>query len=138
LPKSASVYSRRESLLSQGELAFYRVLRSALAGRFAISIKTRLADVVLCSESHWESSHGRKVSQKHLDFVLYDPQTTRIVAAIELDDRSHEFPERKRRDKFVNDALLGVGVAIVRIQAARTYAKNQILSRIESAIALSS
>lgn len=129
-----SCYSKRDSLLTQGELAFYRVLRSALAGRYAISIKTRLADVVLCSESHWESPQGRRLSQKHLDFILYDAQTTRIVAVIELDDRTHERPERRRRDLFVNKTLKDVGVTLVRILAANRYSPEALRARIINAI----
>jgi hypothetical protein len=80
-------YQRRDLLLSRGEHAFYPTLRRKLRGAFGISLKTRLADLVTVPPELWNSPHGWKLSQKHVDFVLYDRQTTAIVAVIELDGR---------------------------------------------------
>src|SRR5277367_3077851 len=91
-------YQRRELLLSRGELAFYIVLRRALRGAFGISLKTRLVDLVIVPPELWDSPHGWKLSQKHVDFVLYDRQTTAIVAVVELDDRTHDTAARRKRD----------------------------------------
>lgn len=120
--------------MSPGELAFYGVLRRAVSGQLAISIKTRLADIVHCPEEHWESVHGRRLSQKHLDFVLYDRYTSQIVAAVELDDRSHDRPERRRRDEFVDATLADVGVILIRIRAARRYDLSELAAQLTQAI----
>lgn len=135
-PKEASPYLRRESLLSRGELAFYRVLRRVLRGRFGISLKTRLADIVKCPEHLWETPHGRKLCQKHVDFVLYERTTAAVIAAVELDDSSHDTPERKKRDKFVDEVFDSTGVLLIRIKAASRYpidTLNEALKPIESA-----
>ena len=113
-------YLRRDALLSRGELAFFKALRHALDNRFGISIKTRLADVIQCPEDLWQTPHGRRISQKHLDFVLYDENSS-IVAAIELDDRSHDRPERRARDRFIEDVLADCGVVLLRVRAAARY-----------------
>lgn len=127
-------YSGRSSLLTRGELAFYQVLFDAIGGRWGISLKTRLADVVRCPASLWKTPHGRRVSQKHLDFVLYDINTARIIATIELDDRSHERPERVTRDAFVNRALLEAGVVLIRFRAAASYRADLIRGQLQDAI----
>lgn len=114
-------YLPRESLLSPGELAFYRVLRRVLRGRTGISIKTRLADIVRCPDEHWETLHGRRLCQKHVDFVLYDKDTAEILAVIELDDRSHRQLARRRRDRFLNEVLAASKVRLIRIRAASRY-----------------
>jgi hypothetical protein len=119
--KVASPYLKRDSLLSRGELAFYRVLRRVLKGRFGISLKTRLADIVKCPEHLWETPHGRKLCQKHVDFVLYERTTAAVIAAVELDDSTHDTPERKRRDTFVNEVFESTGVILIRIKAASRY-----------------
>ena len=36
-----------------------------------------------------------------LDFVLYDCTDAKVVAAVELDDRSHDRRDRRERDEFV-------------------------------------
>lgn len=59
-------------------------------------------------------SDRNAVSQKIVDFVVEDPTTGRIVALIELDDRSHD-PERDRR----RDAMTsGAGYTTIRIPAS--------------------
>jgi len=129
-------YSRRETLLTQGEAAFHRVLRRAVARHrpgLTISIKTRLADIIHCPPRLWNTAHGRRLSQKHIDFVLYDSLSTRIVAAIELDDRSHQWPERRRRDEFVDAAFAAAGIPLIRIRAAYRYEVEAIVDVIADA-----
>jgi hypothetical protein len=38
---------------------------------------------------------SRRLSHQHIDVVLYDYDTTRIVAAIELNDVSHDQLDRR-------------------------------------------
>jgi hypothetical protein len=120
-PKELLPYERRESLLSRGEFAFYRVLSRAVAPRHGISMKTRLADVVRCRPELWDTIHGRRLSQKHVDFVVYDRFTAAIVSVVELDDRSHNAPDRRDRDSFVDGVFRSLGIAIVRVRAASSY-----------------
>lgn len=121
-PKDRTLpYERREALLSRGELAFFRALSQAVTFRHGISMKTRLADVVRCPPELWDTVHGRRLSQKHVDFVVYDRYTAAIVAVVELDNRSHDAKKRRDRDAFVDHVLGGLGVAIIRVRAASTY-----------------
>jgi Protein of unknown function (DUF2726) len=120
-PTDAFPYERRESLLSRGEFAFYRALSQAVALRHGISMKTRLADIVRCRPELWDTIHGRRLSQKHVDFVVYDRFTAAIVAVVELDDRSHDAQDRRDRDTFVDGVLRSLDVAIVRVRAASSY-----------------
>lgn len=88
--------------------------------------KVRLADVITCPEGEWRRGMGSPIAQKHLDFVLCDPHSTRFVAAIELDDRSHDQPKRQRRDQFVNRVLSEAGIRLVRVQARSHYCPHAI------------
>lgn len=51
----------------------------------------------------WEH-FKRMFSQKSFDFVLVKRGWSFAAAAIELDDKTHLLPDRKKRDKFINDA----------------------------------
>jgi very-short-patch-repair endonuclease len=53
------------------------------------------------------------VSQKSLDFVICD-KSGAIVAAIELDDITHELASRIRADKTKDRALQSAGIPIIR------------------------
>ena len=129
-PREAFPYERRETLLSRGEFAFYRVLSQAVAPRHGISMKTRLADVVRCPPELWDTVHGRRLSQKHVDFVVYDRFTAAIIAVVELDDQSHDAPDRRDRDAFVDRVLVELGVAIIRIRAATSYEVGALRGRL--------
>ncbi|HZZ72775.1 MAG TPA: DUF2726 domain-containing protein [Pirellulales bacterium] len=58
---------------------------------------------------------------RQVDMVHCEPNTTEVVAVIELDDRSHDRPERKRRDQFLNAALAAARILLLRFTAAAKY-----------------
>ncbi|EOF5426061.1 DUF2726 domain-containing protein, partial [Salmonella enterica] len=49
----------------------------------------------------------------HCDVVITD-RTGRIVAAVELDDRSHQAPKRQRRDLLLEEVLKQAGIPLLR------------------------
>jgi hypothetical protein len=102
------------------------VLQQAIGDRVGVSIKTRLADIVKCPDELWETPHGRRLCQKHVDFVLYDRTTSAVIAAIELDDASHNEPHRQERDRFVNEVFKVVSVRLIRVRAASRYDREAI------------
>lgn len=114
-------YSSREVLLSQGELAFYRVLVRALPEHLGIAPKVRLADVLRCSADGWKRGYFGKIAQKHLDFVIIQQSSARLLMAIELDDRSHERRDRRERDAFVDRAMATAGLPLLHVPAANSY-----------------
>lgn len=121
VPSNRLPYQRRRALLSRGEVAFFRALCVAVKGRYLIAFKVRLADLVTCQENAWDAGFGHMIARQHLDFVLCHWRSTDILLTIELDDRSHKLIRRKRRDAFLNKALLAAKIPLVRFQAAARY-----------------
>lgn len=130
-------YSTRGTLLSRGEAAFFHVLSEVASSRWLIACKVRLADVVTCKEQDWLQGHGGAISQKHLDFVLCDPTDSSIELAIELDDRSHDAPDRKKRDRFMDQVLVTAGIRLLRVRARSAYHPAFISRLLNSALSLS-
>jgi hypothetical protein len=124
-------YFAKEFLCSKGEQAFYRVLAHAVPRGLGISMKTRLGDIIGCTAEGWRTGFGAKIAQKHVDFVVFDPVTTAIILVIELDDRTHDLPDRRSRDLFVDDALAAAGVAILRVPAAKEYDLDELREQVE-------
>ena len=54
-----------------------------------------------------------KIQSKHVDFVITD-KDARIKAIVELDDNSHNKPDRMERDNFVDEVLISVGYKVIR------------------------
>jgi hypothetical protein len=74
------------------------------------------------------------VARHHLDFVLCEFTSTAILAAIELDDKSHGLPSRKRRDQFLDRAFSAAGIPLLRIRAAARYDSKAIAEAIQRMI----
>lgn len=121
--------------LSPAERSFFGVLQQAIASDYQIFAKVRLADIVRpiknLSRSGWQSALNR-IDRKHVDFALCDFERLEIVAAIELDDRSHEKFERGVRDNFVDAALLDAGIPILHVPARQAYSPAQIREQIQN------
>ena len=124
LRRSGPVYARRESLFTAAEFRFLQVLRRALPSELEVFAKVRVADVLQplqgLDPNAWRAAFNR-ITGKHLDFVLCDRESGRLVCAIELNDRSHERRERRERDEMLTDACAGAGFPLLMIPAARDY-----------------
>lgn len=127
-------YAAQDELFTAAERAFLSELVAAIAGRAEISGKVRVADVLrvekrLMSEKKWWKAFT-KISSKHVDFVLFEPGTARIIAAIELDDRSHDKRKRRKRDEFLDRAFEAAGVPLLRFRTARRYPRASIEAKL--------
>src|ERR1019366_3060519 len=108
-------------LLTRNEAAFFTVLSAVVGNNYLISCKVRLADLVTCAERDWRRGHANRIAQKHVDFVVTHVASSRIVAAIELDDRTHAKPERRLRDAFLNDLFRQMRIRLIRVPASWQY-----------------
>lgn len=114
-------YYAQDFLLTKAEQKFYHILKKAIAGQYDIACKVRLADIINCSERNWQRGYGGQIACKHIDFVLFNSNNSKILLTLELDDKSHEKPERQKRDIFVNNALAASNVPLLRIPVTRHY-----------------
>lgn len=111
---------RRAPFLTAAESAFAQSLRHAAGSSWHLMAKVRLADLVDVSDPA-DRAGLNKVSSKHVDFVLCDPQSLQPALIVELDDRSHERVKRRERDAFVDAALESVGLRVTRFKVAWAY-----------------
>lgn len=100
-------YEPNETILTERERAFYRILRP-IADKLELQIcpKVRVADIVSIKKGtrDWQKWFN-KIRSKHVDFLLCDYDMN-IVLMIELDDRSHE-TERARKNDALKNAIFG-------------------------------
>ena len=140
-------YRACDRLLSPAETLFHAALRAALpivtsamgkSGEPLVSCKVRLLDVLEVDPAKLNGMSRQtaqnKVIQRHADFVLCDPESTRPLLLIELDDKSHERTDRKDADAFLNRACAAAGLPILRVKAAAGYNPQVIAKQIGDAI----
>ncbi|MBN2311004.1 MAG: DUF2726 domain-containing protein [Candidatus Hydrogenedentes bacterium] len=122
-------YESRAELFTPAERAFLRVLEQATSGRSRILGKVRLADLLRVQPGLDQKAHQRafnRIQSKHVDFVACDPADLRVQFVVELDDRSHDRPERRARDAFVDRAFAAAGIPIFHFSAKGRYAADEI------------
>lgn len=128
-------YQSRATLLTPAEQSFYAALRLAADEKSAIFAKVRLADLLEVQPGLPRPEHFRafnRISAKHVDFVLCDHVTSRLLCAIELDDSSHVRRDRQHRDRFLNDALSAAGIPLLRIPAQRNHRIEELRERLRA------
>ena len=115
-PKDKYPYERRD-LLTSNELEFYQILSPIVCQHgWQLLMKMRLADIMAVRKGTEEyMKYFNKIKAKHTDFVFCDPDTLEILAGLELDDPSHERPERIERDEFVDKAYAAAGIPLIHV-----------------------
>lgn len=124
-------YRRRQALFTAAERSFLGVLDREVEGRYRVFGKVRLFDLLEVigagSQSERQAAVSR-ISQKHIDFVLCRPGDLSLVAAIELDDASHERADRRERDLLVTAACRAAGLPLLRFPAKASYTAAEVRS----------
>ena len=117
--KTPSDLHVRKQFLTNRERAFYNKLERIINGRFKIMCQVRLVDVISVNPKYRKEKGGigyfRRISQWHCDYVLID-EDFNVKCVIELDDNSHNRPDRIRRDNYFNLALNQAGIRLMRFK----------------------
>lgn len=124
-------YRQRDDFLSAAEMAFYQVLLRVVGDRAVICPKVRVADLVFVVGGEGRTSAQNRINAKHVDFVLCRPGDMRPIAALELDDRSHNRPDRADRDDFLDQVFVAAGLPLVRVPARRGYELAELAALVE-------
>jgi hypothetical protein len=76
-----------------------------------------------------------RIDRKHVDFVLADDLSLQPLCGIELDDRSHQRPDRRERDRFVEAVFAATGLPLVRVPLRADYDPDKLAAELRTAIA---
>ncbi len=114
-------YRARDDFLSPAEHSFYLVLKGVVGERYSICPKVSLADILFVVHPETNISAYNRINRKHVDFLICEPDTMKPCFAIELDDRSHNRPDRKERDHFVQDVFQAAELPLLRVPVQASY-----------------
>lgn len=130
-------YRLRDNLVSPAERSLFGVLEQAIGTKRKIFAKVRVADVLTpqkgLDRSKWQSAFN-KISGKHFDYVLCDPETLEVREVVELNDKSHKKRSRAERDEFLEKACDSAGLKLIVIQASRSYVIDDIRQQVEGGV----
>ncbi len=127
-----------ETLLTAAEQKFYEALDAAIDGRLLILSKVRLADLLVVTSTSRSARYRvfRSIACKHVDFVLAEVENLHPIAAIELDDSSHQRADRRLRDQLLDDLFAKASFPLLRFRAAANYSSRLIEERVEKVVEL--
>jgi len=108
-------------LLTKTEQSFFTVLvREALKRRLLVCPKVRLEDIIFVTDKRNKNKYRGYIKSRHVDFVLLNTQCE-TVAAIELDDPSHNTKKAIKADQFKNGLFYTVKIPLIRISTGTNY-----------------
>ena len=103
-------------LLTRREYAFFKALQPiAIKYNLMICPKIRLADLVSVPKGIKDYTKWfNYIKSKHVDFTICNIDLN-VKLVIELDDQTHERPDRQKRDDFVDRVFKQVNIKILHI-----------------------
>ncbi|MBF0195360.1 MAG: DUF2726 domain-containing protein [Magnetococcales bacterium] len=121
---SGPLYESTDSLFNKAEIEPYKALKEAVIDKYHIIGKVRVADLIKPEgkrgDEGWQTAFNR-ITQKHVDFVLCDPDDLNVKAVVELNDKSHLRQDRKKIDLFLEEAFQEANIPFLQFRAQREY-----------------
>lgn len=112
---------RKAKLLTKTEYAFFVTLvRESLKRQLLVCPKVRLEDIAYVTTRQNRNKYRGYIKSRHIDFVLINAQSE-TIAAIELDDPSHDTAAAAQTDHFKNELFKTIGVPLIRIRVGTDY-----------------
>ncbi len=107
-------------LMTDSEVLFYKKLKMALPefhlfGQVQLSRMIEPTEDVADERQFWFN----RVCRQSVDYVLVDEDLQTVLAAIELDDWTHESKARQKQDAKKDKALASAGIPIIRFHAEK-------------------
>lgn len=110
-------YAKKEYLITNTELIFYMKLKQAADElKLLVCPQVSLYEIITCNNK----ADFNKISRKTIDFVITN-QALKILCCIELDDSTHNLPERIERDNFINNLFKQTNIKLIRIPVKQNY-----------------
>lgn len=110
-PNEAWPYKEKRLLTAIEERLFFR-LKEALPNHH-IFVQVQLSQLVEIKKSHDFQKWFNRINRMSADFVVAD-EKLKTLAVIELDDSSHNRPDRIEADQKKDKALLSAGIRVIR------------------------
>lgn len=124
-------------LLSFTERKFFEALVSVVGPNMYVCPKVRIADLVTVDIPETKKEfwvNFRKISQKHVDFVICKRSDFSLLLIVELDGGSHNEKKQKLRDILVNRVFKDADIPVLHYSPQRFYERTDLKEIVLSAM----
>lgn len=120
-------FTRRDYIMTRVEGELFRRLENMAGDRYYIFPQVHLSSLLdhKVNGQNWKGALST-IQRKSVDFALVDRVSLRTVYVVELDDTSHDQPDRQQRDGLVEKLLLGADIPLVRLRNIDTLTDEDI------------
>ena len=123
---------KKKYLLTRTEYIFFKILKPACDNAdIMICPKVRLEDLAEVTDKANLYKWRGYIKSRHVDFILTDNKLN-VLAAIELDDSSHNSKKVQNTDTFKNNFFKKIGIPLFRIRTGQDY--NEAITNIITAL----
>jgi len=128
-------YLKKDFLLTRSEHEFYDALIQAVGHEYYIFPQIHLSQLVdhKIKGQNWMRAFYH-VNAKSVDFVLCDKSYISPKLVIELDEKSHNAPDRQYRDREVEDILKQINLPLLRIWNHGPFSSVEISQQIKNVL----
>lgn len=128
-------YDKKKYFMTRAEHECYDALVAAVGTEYFIFPQVHISAIVdhKVKGQNWKAAFSH-INGKSVDFVLCDKTYISPVLAIELDDRTHERPERQGRDVEVERILHDAGLPLLRLGNNGSFRPDEIAQKVKDAL----
>ena len=116
-------YTRKPSVMSRSESAFFFELQKQLPQGYYVFPKMRIADVLDIPNGHDYYRMRNKALPKHIDFLICDKYFKPVVA-IEINGSSHNSFKQQEADRIKNEMFRDSGLPLETINVGHNFTES--------------
>lgn len=108
-------YKHKDFLMTYAEAEFFRLLLQVVGDQHSVYPQVHLSAIIehRVKGQNWKAAFSH-INGKSVDFAVCDSNNFKPLVAIELDDKTHERPNRRIRDEEVERILIEAKLPLVR------------------------
>jgi len=129
-------YKRKDFFLTRAEHECYDALVAGVGGSCYVFAQVHLSSILDHRVAGQNTGAAfAHINQKSVDFLLCDKDYISPRLAIELDDRSHERPDRQARDHEVERIFRDAGLPLLRLENTGHFDPNELAQKVNALLA---
>ena len=133
--KSQYKYYAKSYVMTSRENECFKILNEIFSSKWFVVPQVHLSALLdyRVKGQNWNAAF-RHINGKSVDFVLIGKESYRVICAIELDDSTHNKPERKERDVEIERIFNQAKIPLARISKFEAMTKAELAKVITDVI----
>lgn len=120
---------KSKKLMTDCETYFYKIISEEFSDKYLISPQVNLSSIV-DKVKDFPKQYQNELN-RIIDFGIFDKQTLQPLLLIEINDKTHEQPDRIKRDKKVKEIVKNAGIKLITFYTKYDNKRDYVVDRIK-------